>query len=222
MLGGLFTYSIERVRTAVKELELPPAKEHDLLEHVVPVAHATSFAGYLLTSLFVLYFALFKASTIRGNYACFIARILLILVYCPLIAYCGAYLDSCIILTALLVRFFWTGYYACRYRTFLFVILNDTTLAFVNGKAWYYSSQPYMVLPGGEHCVQLGPHFIPFVGAKELYVAVRGMNDENLELVRCVELINGSFFYIFAREPVVGVVNMKFTEIQLYEDVNID
>nr|UNA01399.1 orf3 [Civet coronavirus HKU8] len=222
MFGGLFTYSIESVRTAVKELNLPPEKEHVILEHVVPVAHATSFAGYLLTSLFVFYFALFKAATVKGNYACLVARILLILVYCPFIAYCGAYLDSCIIFVALLARFCWTGYYSVRYRTLLFLILNDTTLAFINGKAWYHAHGPYLVLPGGEHHVQFGPHLIPFVYSKNFFVAVRGVNDENLELVRRVELNDGSLFHIFAREPVVGVVNMNFTEIQLYEDVNID
>lgn len=223
MFLGLFQYSLQRaVNNSAEALNFTPHQLRVVQQQLTPVEHASTLVGFLLTSVFVIYFALFKATTFKGNCTCFIARIALIVFYCPLLFFCGAYVDCAVIFFSLLIRFAITGYYAYRYKTCLFVILNATTLAFIEGKGWYYHHEPFIVLSGGEHFVNFGIHMIPFVVSKDLYIAIRGARDEDLCLVRCVELISGAFFYIFAREPVVGVVNMNFTEIQLYEDVTTD
>ncbi|QGX41952.1 ORF3 [alphacoronavirus sp. WA3607] len=220
MFLGLFQYSLERaVNNSAMALKL---SDHDLniiTAQLTPVSQASSVLGFLLTSIFVVYFALYTALTFKGNCCCLVARVLTLVFYAPLLFFCGAYIDGTIVCVTLVVRFCYTGYFAYRYKTPLFIILNTSLLAFINGKGWYYDRQPFMVLSGGEHFVNFGIHIVPFVVSKDLYVAIRGLHDEDLCLVRCVELINGSFFYIFARDPVVGVVNMNFTEIQLYEDV---
>uniref|UniRef100_A0AB38ZDM0 ORF3a protein n=1 Tax=Miniopterus bat coronavirus TaxID=3119327 RepID=A0AB38ZDM0_9NIDO len=222
MWGGLFQLELERaINTTAKQLHLSQDQVKIVTAEFAPVHHATSALGYLFTSFFVVYFALFKASTLRGNVMCFVARVVLIFMYSPLLLYCGSFIDGSFIAGVLSARVLQTCYYAYRYKNPAFIFLNTTTLAFINGKPWYYHQQPWLVLPGGDHYVRLGMHVIPFISNNELYVAVRGATDENLDLVRCVELINGSFFYIFCKEPVVGVVNMKFTEIKLYEDVDL-
>nr|ADX59489.1 ORF3 protein [Miniopterus bat coronavirus/Kenya/KY33/2006] len=223
MFGGLFQLSFDTaINNTVKRLRLTPEQASVVNTELAPVHHATSALGYLLTSVFVVYFAIYKASTLRGNVMCLLARVVLIFVYSPLLLYCGSFVDGSFIAGVLIARFCQTCYYAYRYKNLAFVIYNTTVLAFINGKPWYYHQQPWLVLSGGDHYVTLGVHIIPFVSNNELYVAVRGSTDENLDLVRCVELIDGSFFYIFCKEPVVGVVNFKFSEIKLYEDVDIN
>lgn len=191
------------------------ARFHRTME---PVKRSYSVVSFLLCSVFVVYFALHKASTLRRNYAMLCLRVLVLLVYTPVLLYFQCYFDAAVVLITLLSRLTYLAYWAYRYRTMSFLVLNSDRLAFVCGKFWYYDDQPYLVLFGGEHYVRFGNQMVPFVVAKDLYVALRGRKDDDVPLVRRVELNNGTFIYIFAQEPVVGVVNMCFSEIQLYED----
>uniref|UniRef100_A0AB38ZDR0 ORF3a protein n=1 Tax=Otomops bat coronavirus TaxID=3119329 RepID=A0AB38ZDR0_9NIDO len=214
MAFGLFELQLSSPETVtVRSSGLGPQS------HLSQLSCSTPVVGLLLTSVFVVYFALFKATTFKGNCLCFACRLLLLLLYVPLLFFCGAYIDGCIVFCTIFCRLLYTGYFAYRYKSMLFLLLNAPVLAFVEGKGWYYDYNPFVVLSGGEHFVNFGIHMVPFASGKDLYVAIRGRRDEDLYLMRCVELINGSFFYIFASEPVVGVVNLRFTEIQLYEDV---
>nr|UZK98247.1 MAG: ORF3 protein [Tadarida brasiliensis bat alphacoronavirus 2] len=223
MFAGLFQYTIDNAESAInnslKQVVLPQRTVDTIVQQLTPVRHASYISGFLLTSVFVVYFALFKASSLKFNVGLFIARLLTLLVYVPLLLFCGSYVDAAVIGLVVLCRLIYVCYFAWRFKSIAFILYNTSTLAFIMGKCRYYDSQPYMVLTGGEYYITFGDNFVPFVGANDLYVAIRGRLQEDLYLVRRVELINGQFFYIFARDPVVGVVNMKFSDVQLDEYV---
>uniref|UniRef100_A0AB38ZDI2 Nonstructural protein n=1 Tax=Cardioderma bat coronavirus TaxID=3119326 RepID=A0AB38ZDI2_9NIDO len=218
MFLGLFQLGMEN---AVRNTNAPPETVERVLEALQPAQHTLTVASFLLTSIFVVYFALFKASSFRANCVLLALRIFTLLVYVPVLVYFEAYLDGIVICLTLLARLAYLSFFCFRYKTPAFLLLNTGKLAFICGKYWYYQDSAYLVVPGGEHFVNFGMHMVPFPVANDLYVALRGYKDEDLPLVRRVELINGAFIYIFAREPVVGVVNMSFSEIQLYEDIAV-
>ncbi|AZF86119.1 ORF3 protein [Alphacoronavirus Bat-CoV/P.kuhlii/Italy/206645-41/2011] len=194
---GLFELSLKHEELVSKVLPQPP--------HVVPITHFNLGVNYLFSSIFVYYFATFCSKSFKVNVACFICRLLLVFAYAPLLYYVGAYIDGSIVLVVLVCRFWYLGYYALRFNSFNFVLLNSSTLAWVYGKCWYFALDYYVCLRGGDSYVKFGPHFIPFVSDKNLYIAVRGRCQKDICLVRRVELINGDFFYIFSAEPVVGI-----------------
>lgn len=174
----------------------------------VPILHFNLGIDYLFSSVFVYYFATYCGSSFKTNVILLIARLLVLFVYAPLLFYTGAYIDGCIIAILLLCRHVYVAYYCIRFRSFNFLLLNSSTLAWVFGKCWYTQFQPYVCLRGGDSYVKFGPHFVPFVSDENLYIAVRGRTQLDSPLVRRVELINGDFLYIFAKEPVVSVVNI--------------
>lgn len=220
MFLGLFQRNMEEAVNAGADV-LPLADVDRFLEAIKPVQHGISAASFLLTSVFVIYFALYKGSTMRTNYVMLFLRLLSLIVYVPLLLYCEAYIDAIVVFFTLSARFIYTGYWSFRYRSNAFIVLNTDKLAYVCGKYWYYDDQPYIVMVGGEHYVTFGANMVPFAVANDLYVALRGVKDDDLPLIRRVELINGAFIYIFALEPCVSVVNMKFSEIQLCEESEI-
>nr|WCZ56002.1 MAG: NS3 [Bat coronavirus HKU10] len=198
---------------------------HHLVEKLplpdVHFQHALPLANFLMTSVFVIYFAMYKASSVRNNCIMFGFRLFAMFVYAPLLCYFELYVDAAIIFGSLYTRLMYVTYYACRYRSPAFVVLNTDKLAFVQGYYWYYQDNSYLTLLGGENFVTFGPNFVPIAATNDLYIALRGKKDDDVPLVRRVELINGQFFYIFAQEPVVGVVNMCFSELRLCEEVEV-
>nr|QWN56281.1 nonstructural protein 3 [Alphacoronavirus sp.] len=214
---GLFQSTLD-IAVARSTEHLNDEQAATFRQHMAPVRRTYNFATFLLSSIFVVYFALYKASTFRRNYVMLGIRVLVLLLYTPVLLYFECYIDAVIVFVTLIARFLYLAYWAYRYRSVAFLLLNTDKLAFVCGKYWYYNDQPYLMMVGGEHYVHFGDQMIPFVVAKDLYVALRGRKDDDVPLIRRVELINGSFIYIFAQEPVVGVVNMCFSEIQLYEE----
>lgn len=209
MMLGLFQTHLER-----KLVQALPTQ--DVLQ---PIHHALSVSNFLLTSVYVVYFALYKANSFRSNIIMLCLRCLTLLVYVPILVYFQVFLDATIIFTVIAFRLIYVTYWSMRYKTNAFILLNTDRLAFVCGKPWYYEDKPYIVMPGGEHFITFGPDLVPFAIANDLYVALRGFKDDDVPLVRRVELINGAFIYIFAQESCVGVVNMCFSEIQLCEDI---
>nr|AFD98835.1 non-structural protein 3 [Human coronavirus NL63] len=218
--GGLFQLTLEStINKSVANLKLPPHDVTVLRDNLKPVTTLSTITAYLLVSLFVTYFALFKPLTARGRVACFVLKLLTIFVYVPLLVLFGMYLDSFIIFSTLLFRFIHVGYYAYLYKNFSFVLFNVTKLCFISGKCWYLEQSFYenrfAAIYGGDHYVVLGGETITFVSFDDLYVAIRGSCEKNLQLMRKVDLYNGAVIYIFAEEPVVGIVYSS----QLYEDV---
>lgn len=201
MMLGLFQLNFEDATPSIRTVI--PSKP--VLPHVVPITHFNLGIDYLFSSVFVYYFATYRSNSFKVNVACFVARLLVLFAYAPLLLYAGAYVDGSIIAIVLFCRFFYVAYFALRYRSFHFVILNRPTLAWLYGKCWYFTFQDYICLRGGDSYVRFGPHFVPFITDKNLFMAVRGKQQKDVCLVRRIELINGDFLYIFAKEPVVGV-----------------
>nr|WPV63006.1 MAG: ORF3 protein [Wenzhou bat alphacoronavirus 1] len=215
---GLFQYTItSAVENVVQAANLSKEAANNLRENVIPLRQASNVTGLLLTSLFVYFFALFKASNFRRNLLLLLARIATLLFYVPILCYCGAYLDAVIVASAMVGRLCYVSYYAWRYRNYLFIVLNSTTLMFMNGYATYFDGKPFVVLEGGDHYIQIGNKFVPFISKETVYVAVRGRQEQDIQLLRTVELLDGKYIYIFSKCQVVGVVNSCFEEIQLDE-----
>nr|URD31278.1 NS3 protein [Hipposideros bat coronavirus] len=210
---GLFTLQFSSISKSIASAvkHVPELK----MEHALPV---TSF---LFTSIFIVYFAIYKASSVRNNCVLFCIRLFAMFVYAPLLCYFESYVDASIIFIVLLLRLIYISYWSFRYRTPAFLVLNTDKLAFVQGYYWYYTDDSYITLIGGENFLTFGPNFVPFALSTDIYIALRGRKDDDVPLVRRVELINGQFFYIFSQENVVGVVNMRFNEIKLCDDVEI-
>ncbi|ACA52158.1 ORF3 protein [Bat coronavirus 1B] len=211
MWGGLFQLQFEKALISINsDLKLPEEHLKVVESHLAPIHYATSSLGYLFTSFFVVYFALFKANTYRSNFVCFIFRLALILLYSPLLLYYGSFIDGSFIAIVLIGRICQTLYFAFRHKDPSFVILNTCTLATIDGKSWYYYKQKPFVLHGGRNHVKFGPYTIIFISNNSLFVNVRGYTNLNLEVIRVAELPNDSLFYIFGTEPVndVKVVDM--------------
>ncbi|AIA62266.1 hypothetical protein ORF3 [BtNv-AlphaCoV/SC2013] len=198
---GLFQLNIQNAASVVRTSIVPK----QLLPHVVPIAHFNLGIDYLFSSVFVYYFATYRGNSIKTNCALFVCRLLVLFVYAPLLLYTGAYIDGSLTAIILLCRFFYVAYFAVRFHSFYFVLLNSPTLAWVFGKAWYYHFDDYTCLRGGDSYVRFGPHFVPFVSDRNLFLALRGRVQKDVCLVRRVELINGDFLYIFASEPAISV-----------------
>lgn len=92
---------------------------------------------------------------------------------------------------------------------------------FLHGHANYYNGRPYVMLEGGSHYVTFGTNIVPFVSRTNLYLAIRGRNEIDIQLLRTVELLDGNYLYIFSSCQVVGVTNSAFEEIQLDEYASI-
>nr|WCZ56009.1 MAG: ORF3 protein [Myotis bat alphacoronavirus] len=215
---GLFQYTISNaVQNAVQSVNLSTHEAIVLEENLLPLRQASSVTGFLLTSMFVYFFALFKASTLRRNVFLLLLKILALLAYVPILAYCGAILDAIIVAVVIVGRLLYLSYYAWRYKNKLFILLNATTLMFVNGFATYFDSKPFVVLEGGDHYVQIAERFVPFISRDNLYVAIRGKQEQDIQLLRTVELLDGKYIYIFSKCQVVGVTNSCLEEIQLDE-----
>nr|UUS54191.1 MAG: ORF3 protein [Bat coronavirus]UUS54203.1 MAG: ORF3 protein [Bat coronavirus] len=194
---GLFQLSLKHEELVAKLLPETP--------HAVPIAHFNLGINYLFSSVFVYYFATFCSKSFKVNVALFVCRLLVLFIYTPLLFYVGAIIDGSIVLFVLLARLSYITYFALRYNSINFLLLNSSTLAWIFGKCWYCPLDYYVTLRGGDSYVRFGPHFIPFVNDRNLFIALRGRHESDVILVRRVELINGDFLYIFSSEPVVGV-----------------
>lgn len=216
MFLGLFQYTIDTVvKEAAQSANLSQDAVSDLELRVVPIRQASNITGFLLTSAFVYFFALFKASTYRRNLFLLLARFASLFLYCPLLFYCEAYLDASVIFITILCRLLLVCFYSWRYKNALFLVYNSTTLYFLNGKAAYYTGEPLIVLSGGDHYIKIDKLFVPFVSCTQLYLAVRGRCEFDMQLLRVVELLDGNKLYIFSQHTIVGITNSAFEGIQL-------
>nr|WCC62671.1 ORF3 protein [Bat Coronavirus SkGX17] len=222
MFLGLFQYTIDSVvESTIEQVNLSHQEALALEENIIPLRQASHVTGFLLTSVFVYFFALFKATTLRRNLLLLCARICAILFYAPILIVCGAYLDAIIVILTLTARLIYLGYFSWRYKTAKFLIYNSSTLMFLHGHANYHNGRPYVMLEGGNHYVTLGTDIVPFVSRNNLYLAIRGSVESDIQLLRTVELLDGNYLYIFSSCQVVGVTNSAFEEIQLDEYATI-
>lgn len=218
MFLGLFQYTIDTVvQNTLESANLSDDALHHLEEQVIPLRQASHVTGFLLTSVFVYFFALFKASTYRRNIYLLFSRIAALLFYVPILVVCSAYLDAVIVGTAIFGRLLFVCYYSWRYRNSSFIILNTTTLMFLNGHATYFNGNSFVVLEGGDHFIQFGSDFVPFVSRDTVYLAIRGRKEFDIQLLRTVELIDGKYLHVFSRCEIVGITNSVFEQIQLDE-----
>lgn len=219
---GLFQYTITHaVEHAVKQANLTNEAADAIRANVAPLRQASDVTGFLLTSWFVYFFALFKTSRFRHNIVLLALRIAALFLYVPILIYCGAYLDAALVTLALVARFFFLAYYAWRYRNIQFILLNSSSLMFLNGFAAHFDGKSFVVFEGGDHYIHFGERFVPFVSRDTVYIAVRGRQEHDIQLLRTVELLDGKFIFIFSRCQVVGVTNSCFEEIQLDEYASI-
>nr|WJJ08862.1 hypothetical protein [Bat coronavirus] len=209
---GLFQLNFERS----KLVALP---SHKSLPNAVPILHFNLGVDYLLSSIFIYYFAVFTSNSFKTNVACFICRLLVLFIYAPLLFYVGDYIDGAIVASILICRLVYTAFYSIKYRSVYFLLFNSVTLVWFFGKCWFLPSGEYTCLRGGDSYLKFGPHFVPFISDKDVYLAVRGKLQSDVHLVRRVELINGDFLYIFGSQPVVCVTTIRdFYSSQLSEN----
>ncbi|URD31231.1 NS3 protein [Triaenops bat coronavirus] len=223
MFGGLFQTSIDSViNDSIKDMHLSEHTANFLHDKLEPVKKVSVVPFYLLMSLFVVYFALFKPRSPRSRVLVLAAKVLIVFVYVPILLWFGAYVDAVLIAVTILARLLYTGYYAYVYKNWAFVTFNTHVLCFVVGKPWFYEKSHYglefLAISGGDHYVAYGGHTVAFASDNELYVAIRGSVEKDLKLMRKIEMYNGNALFVFAEEPVVGIVNTS-CDIQLYEDV---
>nr|WCC61765.1 ORF3 protein [Bat Coronavirus MsGX16]WCC61771.1 ORF3 protein [Bat Coronavirus MsGX17] len=218
MFLGLFQYTIDSVvQKTAQSANLSDDAIRHFEEQMVPLRQASHITGFLLTSAFVYFFALFKASSFRCNVYLLLARVLCLLFYVPILCVCGAYLDAFIVGTAIFGRLLFVSFYAWRYCTIKFIVYNTTTLMFLHGHANYTDGKSFVVLEGGDHYIQFGNDFVPFVSRESVYLAIRGRQDFDIQLLRTVELLDGKYLYVFSRCEIVGITNSCFEQIQLDE-----
>lgn len=182
-------------------------QQHVNRPNVTPIKHFNLGVDYLLTGVFVYYFAVFRCSTYRLNFVCGILRLLTLFVYVPLLLYVGAYIDGILIAILLIARLLYLVVFSIKWKSPYYFVLNTSQLAWILGKCWYVDLDMYVCLRGGNSYVKFGPHFIPFVRTDKLFITVRGRKSLIAELVRRVELINGDFLYIFDTTSFVSVIN---------------
>nr|WCC62341.1 ORF3 protein [Bat Coronavirus MaJX20] len=218
MFLGLFQYTIDAVvQNTVESANLSDDAISHFEEQVIPLRQASHITGFLLTSAFVYFFALFKASSYKRNLYLLVARLASLLFYVPILVVCGAYLDAFIVGSVILARLVFVCFYAWQYRNYLFIIYNTTTLMFLHGHAMYFNGKSFVVLEGGDHYIQFGSDFVPFVSRDTVYLAVRGRQEYDIQLLRTVELLDGKYLYVFSRCEIVGITNSCFESIQLDE-----
>nr|WCC62273.1 ORF3 protein [Bat Coronavirus MsGX16] len=203
------------------------AKETERVIKAVPTAIApivvhsnNSVVGYLLTSVFIYFFAVYKASTYRRQIACLLGKFFLLFIYVPLLVYCGAYVDAVIITFVLTVRLSYVLFFSLKYKTVDFLLFNESLLCFSFGKASSVCTvfKHFMVFTGGHHYIDFGYNFVPFVDTSNLEVCVRGRDEFDLQFSRQIELCDGSYLYLFTSQPVVSIFNIV-TTTQLDETV---
>lgn len=185
------------------------------------VLHSNNTAiGYLLVSVFIYYFAIFKPFSYRGQILALIAKFFVLIVYTPLLVFCGAYVDAFIIAIVLVARFCHVAFYTFKCKSIYFILFNETQLCFSFGKACHVSTlyRRFMVFTGGHQYIDFGYHFLPFIDTDTLSVCVRGKDEYDLNFSRQIELCDGSYLYLFTTEPVVSVCNIIATT-QLNENV---
>lgn len=166
--------------------------------------------GYLCISIFIYYFAVFKASKYWSQIATLVAKLLLLGLYVPLLIYCGAYVDASIIAFVLVARFAYLICFSIEYKNVQFLLFNNSELCFLFGKATPYSPvfNKFVVFTGGHHFVNFGYHFVPFIDTNNLCVSVRGGTQLDLHFSRQIELCDGSYLYLFTTEPIVSVCSI--------------
>nr|WCC63884.1 ORF3 protein [Bat Coronavirus McGD16] len=179
-----------------------------------------SVIGFLLISVFIYFFAVYRAHTYRTQLVCLLCKFMLLVVYVPLLVYCQAYIDACIIALVLVIRLCYLLYYSLKYKTVDFLLFNDSVLCFSFGKACFVNNKlrHFMVFTGGHHYMDLGYNFVPFVDTSTLDVCIRGSLEYDLLFSRQIELCDGSYLYLFTSQPVVSVCNIV-TTTQLDETV---
>nr|WCC63891.1 ORF3 protein [Bat Coronavirus MrYN20] len=176
--------------------------------------------GYLLISVFIYYFAIFKPFSYKGQILTLVAKFFVLVVYTPLLFLCGAYVDAGIIVSVLITRFCYVAFYTFKYKSFNFILFNETQLCFSFGKACHVSTlyRRFMVFTGGHQYIDFGYHFLPFIDTDTLSVCVRGKDEYDLNFSRQIELCDGPYLYLFTIEPVVSICNIIATT-QLNENV---
>uniref|UniRef100_A0AB38ZDW5 Non-structural 3c protein n=1 Tax=Chaerephon bat coronavirus TaxID=2991261 RepID=A0AB38ZDW5_9NIDO len=225
MFLGLFQLTLDKAVEDVAELHNFTTQQHDDLVHTLePLRQTFSWAGFMLTSCFVVFFAVYRTHNRQLNLLLLLLRLLSIFVYAPLLAYCGAFLDAVIVLLVLAARLSYVCFFACLYKNTQFILLNSTTLWFYDGFADFCDSPNLVILEGDESSIKFAGTVLPFaydtvhmaVGSFS-YIAVRGRVECNLSLVETVDLSSCQKLRIFMRVAPRGVANSAYEMIQLDE-----
>nr|UNE74456.1 orf3 protein [Eptesicus bat coronavirus] len=222
MIGGLFLFSVDQlINTTIEQQNLTTENAATLRSGLEPVRQTASLVGYMLTSIFVVFFATYQPASHNACVAGLLARLFVMFVYGPAAMYLGAYVDGAIITTTLLIRTIVVGYYTCRYKNFQFMLKNSNTLCFAFGKACNFNRTlkyaDVLVFKGGPNDMLFGSEYVTFASSANMYIAVRGEREFDLHLAKSIELSDGTFVYLFSREAAVSIFHSVFNE-KLYED----
>ncbi|QZL09684.1 NS4 [plateatu pika coronavirus P83] len=210
MIGGLFSVGFEQflqhANHTVNGAITPNA--------VRPLFNYGTVVFSIYSCIFLIFFALFKAKSVRFNLILFFLRIVVLLIAVPFLFFTGYYVDGGLTLAILFMRFFYLSYYCIRLKNPYFILYNTSVLLFVQGKCVPYVKlthfSNYAALYGGHGYLTLGRSVVNFVEARYVTIAIRGSVYEDLSLARTVELANGDYVYIFTKEPAVSVYNFTF------------
>ncbi|AKG92641.1 non-structural protein 3c [Ferret coronavirus] len=195
---------------------------------VVNSKHYRAIPEFSIAVLFVLFLAMYRCTSFKQNVAILIFKIVAMCFIAPLLIMFGCYIDGVITIVVLLARFCYLSYFWFRFKRFEFVFYNVSTLMFVHGRAAPYlrssHNTHYVTLYGGLNYMCVDDLALHFVNPMLVKLAIRGLVQLDLNVVRSIELLNGDFIYIFSPEPVVGVYNAAFdreivNEIDLKESI---
>nr|ADD26776.1 non-structural protein 3c-like protein [Ferret enteric coronavirus 1202] len=237
MFGALFvglflqTVSFLKEDVRVVSTDIVNSSEHGVVvsqRTFVNSKHYNAIPEFSIAVLFVYFLAMYRCTGFKKNVAFTLFKIVAMCFISPLLISYGYYIDGVVTLAALLARFSYLSYFWFKFKRFEFLLYNVSTLMFVHGRAAPFSRSSnhthYVTLYGGLNYMCVDDLALHFVNPMLVNLAIRGLVQLDLNVVRSIELLNGDFIYIFSPEPVVGVYNAAFdheivNEIDLKESV---
>nr|ADD26775.1 non-structural protein 3c-like protein [Ferret systemic coronavirus MSU-S] len=233
LLVGLFLQSITFIKqdvtivsTDTVNISKPVASSEQRV--VFNSKHDRTIPEFSIAILFVLFLAMYRCTSFKLNVAILGFKIVAMCLISPLLIMFGFYIDGVVTMVVLLARFCYLSYFWFRFKRFEFVFYNVSTLMFVHGRAAPYlrssHNTHYVTLYGGLNYLCVDDLALHFVNPMLVNLAIRGLVQLDLNVVRSIELLNGDFIYIFSPVPFVGVYNAAFdheivNEIHLKESV---
>lgn len=216
---GLFLHSVAFLKQDVSSVHTSIA--NDTQSHNACVQHSVANSKHYndifessINILFIYFLAMYRCTSFKGNVALNLFKILTACFISPLFIGFGYYIDGLAMCVIILARVCYLSYFCFKFKRLEFLFYNVPTLMFVQGRAAPYlrSSQVnhYITLQGGVNYMIVNDLTLHFVNPMLVNLAIRGLVQLDLSVVRSIELLNGDFIYIFSPEPVVGVYNAAF------------
>nr|UBX89772.1 ORF3c protein [Feline coronavirus] len=223
MIGGLFLSTL-RIIVINKHVIVNNTQHENVIvqqHQVVSASIKSSHLEFSIAVLFVSFLALYRSTNFKTCVGVLMFKIVSMTLVGPMLIAYGYYIDGIVTTTVLALRFFYLAYFWYVNSRSEFILYNTTTLMFVHGRAAPLMrsshSSIYVTLYGGINYMFVNDLTLHFVDPMLVGIAIRGLVQADLTVVRAVELLNGDFIYIFSQEAVVGVYNAAFSQAVINE-----